>query len=77
MYCESLEQIAIPAQVRRIEKDTCFLCKKLSKVTLPDGLEHIGKEAFHRCPCEADVARKFPHLYQMEEKNKKKFMGLF
>lgn len=76
MYCEALEQAALPSGLRRIEAETFFLCNKLSRIELPKNLEHIGDKAFYRCPCEHTVAKKYPHLYQPEEKQKK-FLGLF
>lgn len=76
MYCEALEQAALPSDLCRIEAETFFLCQKLSHIELPKKLEHIGDKAFYRCPCEHTVAKKYPHLYQPEEKQKK-FLGLF
>lgn len=76
MYCEAMEQAILPAALRRIEEDTFFLCKKLSRVDMPQNLEYIGKQAFYRCPCENTIAKKYPHLYQPDEKQKK-LRGLF
>jgi len=76
MYCEALEQVALPGSLIRIEQETFFLCKKLVYIDLPEHLEYIGKQAFYKAACEAFVAKKYPHLYQAEEKQKK-FLGLF
>lgn len=76
MYCEALEQITLPSTLHRIEDEAFFLCNKLSRIDLPDDLEHIGDKAFYRCACERDVAKKYPNLYRLEEKQKK-FLGLF
>lgn len=71
MYCEAMEQAVLPANLRRIEEETFFLCKKLSHIELPKDLEYIGEKAFYRCPCEQAIAKKYPQLYQPDEKQKK------
>lgn len=76
MYCEAMEQAVLPANLCRVEEETFFLCKNLSHIELPKTLEYIGEKAFYRCPCEHAIAKKYPGLYQPDEKQKK-FLGLF
>lgn len=48
--CDSLETIIIKdGNLKNIEKACFMLCKKLSYVQLPQGLEIIGPEAFDGC----------------------------
>ena len=48
-YCELMEEIDIPDNVRKIKYAAFASCTGLTRVTLGDGLEEIGEEAFRYC----------------------------
>ncbi len=47
--CSSIGKITIPGSINTIEGSTFEYCKQLSEVTLENGIETIGAEAFRGC----------------------------
>ena len=45
----SVTSLTIPATVRRIHAEAFEACSSLVSIELPEGLEEIGKHAFHGC----------------------------
>jgi hypothetical protein len=55
-WCESLEEIIIPNNVRVITNGALMYCRRLRTVTLGSGLEEIGLEAFQCCTSLHEIA---------------------
>lgn len=45
-YCENLENVIYPENVKRIGDEAFKLCKKITKFTIPDSVTEIGGSAF-------------------------------
>ena len=61
--CTSLESVAIQEGVRTIGVAAFYHCRSLGSVTIPGSVTSIGQFAFRGCPCEMQVSRDNPHLY--------------
>ena len=48
--CDTLEEVNIPKNVKKISKMTFYHCLNLKSITLPEWLEEIGESAFNTCP---------------------------
>jgi hypothetical protein len=48
-YCSSLEEIALPAGLEKIDNYAFQYCSSLREVSLPEGLQQIGDYAFRSC----------------------------
>lgn len=42
----TVEEVRLPATLRRLEYSVFRKCKNLKKIRLPEGLEYIGKRCF-------------------------------
>ena len=47
--CQNLETIALPSNIKSIEKNAFHGCTALKSIDLPDGVNSIGSYAFYHC----------------------------
>lgn len=45
----NIKAIKLPSSLRKIGSDAFIGCKKLTEISIPDGVEEIGKSAFNSC----------------------------
>lgn len=45
----NIKAIKLPSSLRKIGSDAFIRCKKLTEISIPDGVEEIGKSAFNSC----------------------------
>lgn len=48
-FCNNLETIVLPNDLKKISNGMFFSCISLTSITLPDNLEVIGNQAFQQC----------------------------
>ena len=61
--CESPTEVVIPEGVLIIGPKAFKRCTNLTEVEIPASVVSIGDEAFAECPCEAELKKKYPHLF--------------
>lgn len=53
--CNSLTEVVIPGYIKTIGIGAFYGCEKIAKVTLSEGVETVGKQAFQNNPSLADL----------------------
>ena len=61
--CKSLTGAVIPEGVLIIGDGAFKACAELKQVVIPPSVVSIGTDAFAGCPCEAELKKKYPHLF--------------
>jgi len=52
-YCESLQKVTLPKNLKHISRQCFYGCSSLKEITLPEGLETIGDSAFAKSGLES------------------------